>query len=73
MVKFYKMVLYVIDYNGVYEDGVEDIVTELDNSIDAGITLGRVKTTNIDWDDDHELNDTRATIEDHDRYFDKCK
>lgn len=71
MAKIYKIELYVVDYNNVYND-----VNDLANCIDSGWGLDDVlvncfdkQEVEVEWTDDIDLNYGNVNKETYNKYF----
>jgi hypothetical protein len=65
--KMYKVTMYVIDFEGLT---AEDLVDEIKFRIDGIVRIASLTEADIgEFEDDHELNQQSATMEQHEKYF----
>jgi len=72
MATLHKVELYIIDYNDNYKN-LEDIINDIDNSIDCSINHFNAQEVKIDWHDEIDLNYTNCPVENFRNYFGKDK
>jgi len=68
MAKLYKLELYIIDYNNNYEN-LEEIIQDIDNSIDCSINHFNAQEVKIDWNDEIDLNYRDCPVDNFRNYF----
>lgn len=68
-VKLHKLEVYVLDLNHV---GINNLILDLEQNDDFSVHIIDMETCAIhNWDDDHELNQTRAKPATFRKYFHK--
>lgn len=72
MAKLYKLELYIIDYNNNYEN-LEEIIQDIDNSIDCSINHFNAQEVKIDWNDEIDLNYSDCPVDNFRNYFEGNK
>lgn len=73
MAKLYRLELYVADYNDVYDD-----VYDLENCLQSGwgfddviLNCFNAQETEVEWNDEIDLNYDSANKDIYDKYFKK--
>jgi hypothetical protein len=65
--KMHKVTMYVIDFEGRSAD---EIVDEIKFYVDGIVRVAEIKEADIGpFEDEHELNQCDATVEQHEKYF----
>jgi uncharacterized protein YdeI (BOF family) len=68
--KFHKLEVYVFDFEE--GDNIKDIIVEIEQNRHFNMEVKAHQTVDIgEWDDDHELNLTRTSLEQFRAYFEK--
>lgn len=69
--KMHRIVLFVIDHEDIGQNEVKMLIE--DNRY-ISPNIKDIRTAEIgEWDDDHKLNKTKATIQDFENYFPELK
>lgn len=69
MAKLYKATIYILDVNECY-NGIEEILNDAERGADdANFKIFDYQETEIEWDDDININCCNATKKDYDGYF----
>lgn len=68
MAKLYKVEMYVLDINEDYHS-FDDMMNDVENSIEASFTPFNVQESDIEWDDDIDLNKVDAPLKVYRDYF----
>ena len=74
MAKLYKMEMYIVDYNEIYNhpnDALRDILDDAENNSDCIFSEFNVEERNIEWNDDIDLNRINCSVETYRNYFKK--
>ena len=77
MAKVFKLEMYVVDVEGTFENMTPSQVSkELKSTIDyEHWTMSEVASLQtskeFEWDEDSPINNTKATLEDYEAYFNK--
>jgi len=68
MAKIYKVEMYICDINDDYTD-VEEIINDIENSNNAVFNCFNIKTVDLDWHDDIDINHSDCDVETYRKYF----
>jgi len=68
MAKLHKLELYIIDYNDNYKN-LEEIIQDIDNSIDCSINHFNAQEVKINWHDEIDLNYSNCPVDNFRNYF----
>ena len=79
MAKLFKIEMYVVDYNSIFEDFTksemkEEIKTAIESFSDVSIEIAEIKEKDIgEWNDKHKLNKINLPIEEFKKEFGEVK
>lgn len=68
MANLFKVEMYIVDPNGSMD--INDLKDELDYALeDSFIVYKMANSVELEWDDEHPLNQVSASIKEHEEYF----
>lgn len=70
MARLYKVEMYVLDINEDYYS-FDDIMNDVENSVEAGFTPFNIQEVEFEWDDNIDLNKMNAPLEVYRNYFEE--
>jgi hypothetical protein len=68
MSKLYKVEMYILDINNVYQS-LDNIINDITNATEINFECFNVEKVEFDWDDDLAINYSDCSIEDYRKYF----
>lgn len=69
MAKLYKVEMYVLDVNEQYQD-LDEIIDMAEMKLDAHFNPFNIQMTEIEWEDDIDINHFGCTVDTYRKYFD---